>query len=331
MVLVRLSLTLAALMVGNVQGQWTPGETCEGCLEASDDFQLCLETYTCDSDAILRSPNMRGVATTCGMGTLQDGNHEIKCRETGDKLDQCMRTCLPECILEETQDYFQCAANSAECNIEDCVTKIALNQEWLDRADDGEFFEKLGEELTEISMFETDCDGTDDKAKKVCEIGELCCGGCNEELGAVMHCVVNELVRPYQYGLIYTDGDVGEFSSSDECENIAEKNGKEACTTLLGERRKLTDVVNSTMTTMPEVSPEAAAAAEKCVGALNVAIGTNDVTNGADTFVNCVSVEGARLLESGDEETEDAGTDSGAPNSVISAAFLVVAAASVFV
>merc|ERR1712241_1048973 len=82
------------------------------------------------------------------------------------------------------------------------------------------------------------------------------------------------------------------------------------------------------------VDPAAAAATEKCMTDMKMLIGRGNVTSAANNFMNCVSIEGGKILETGDdeeEEEEEEDTGSGAVNRVISTAFLVAAGASALV
>jgi hypothetical protein len=206
--------------------------------------------------------------------------------------------------------------------MEDCVTSIALERDWTVDAE-GDFFEQLGESL-ENTQFSEDCTSTNEKAKEVCKLGKDCCAVCNPELGKVMHCIVNEVTRPW----IKSEGfDPSWDSSEDECPELSVSDGEGACSGLLGGRkRQLTDTEE---TTGGDVSDKTAAATEKCMKGMKMNVALGNVTAASSDTINCVVVEGARMLEK-DEEAPKESNSAASPKSVLSAAFLLVAAASVF-
>lgn len=327
--MVRLSLTLFALIVGSANGQWDPTiAECSDCLKSADEFNSCLlESKSCvPVQADL--PSMEIVARTCGM----PGD----CPEYAKKVDVCLKRCLPSCVNPELRDYFDCAGNKVSggsCRIEDCVTRIALKREWIDGGNDEEFFEDLGEDLSEIAQL-GDCTGTDAYAKEICQISTECCQDCNPKMGILMNCVVNELVRPYQYQITNQAGSY-QFSSDDKCGNLDIDDGRGACPFYLEGR--MLEETNKTMTEgemaeepMPPSDPKVDELVDKCMNGLKYTIGLGNVTKAGEEFMTCAAVEGARILDVEDEEEEEEPADSAA-RKVMSAAFLVVAATSMFV
>lgn len=329
--MVRLSLTLFALIVGSANGQWDfSNSACDGCLEAADEYSSCLlQSQTCVS-AQAAQPSMQIVARTCNM----PGD----CADYAEKVDSCLRDCLPACLDPELRDYLNCAArrvgglNDGPCRIEDCVTRIALQREWIDGGSDESFFEDLGEDLTQVAQL-GDCVGTDLYAKEICQISNECCEPCTPRMGILMNCVVNELVRPYQYQITNQDGGY-EFSDDDKCSNLDIDSGRGACPFYLG-GRMLEETNKTTMDgemakePMPPTDPKVDELADKCMNALKYNVGMGNVTQAGEEFMSCAAVEGARILDVEDEEEEEP-ADSAA-RKVISAAFLVVAATSMFV
>jgi len=353
MKLVQSSLTMAAMIVSSrsVYGQWNPDdESCDGCMGHADKFQSCVKESCIDDKlyCMLAPPFSSSVTlgNCCNFGS--------DCSEAAKKLDICTgydydcgsdsskecekpKPCLPSCVESSIAKYLSCSYKSSlqdTCVMSDCVTKIALDRDWINvTSKEDNFLEKLGESL-EDQQFSNDCTSTSAKALEVCKIGQSCCDGCNPELGMVMHCIVNEVIRPWQKEETTRDS----FDSDDdECADLSKgrnnKPGEEACCGLLdGEcerrQRQLTDLEG---TTGGVVNDKVAAATEKCMEGMkwNVALG-NSTAAGSDTM-NCVVVEGARMLESGGEEEAPKESNSAAsPKSVLSAAFLVVAAAAVF-
>lgn len=323
-----LSLTLFALIVGSANGFWdSSSSNCEGCLEAADDFNSCLLQSRSCVPAQADLPTMEIVARTCNM----PGD----CPDYAAKVDSCLRNCLPRCVDPELRDYFGCAANKVTqgpCRIENCVTRIALKREWIDGDSDDSFFEDLGDDLRNVAQL-GDCDGTDDYAKEICQISNECCEPCTEKMGILMNCVVNDLVRPYQYQITNTAGSY-QFDSDDKCSNLDIDDGKGACPFLLGGR--ILEETNKTMMEgemaeepMPPTDPKVNELADKCMNQLKYNVGMGNVTQAGEEFMSCAAVEGARILDVEDEEEEEP-ADSAA-RKVISAAFLVVAATSMFV
>jgi len=354
MKVVQSTLTLAALLISShsVYGQWDPDNSvCDGCLEHGDTFQSCVKQFCKDDNEngddkkyCLASPpytSSTSLGGCCGF--------DNDCMETAPKVDDCTANCLPSCVEPSISRYLSCAERSnlsGSCAMEDCITKITLDRSWIDvgESSDGEdFFEKLGESLEEQS-FSNDCQSTNDKGKEVCQIGASCCDSCNPKLGVVMNCIVNEMIRPWQKSED-TFGDSFD-SSEDACSDFRagtiNNPGKEACATLLGteRQRQLTDMEETTDETEEVVSEKAMKSTEECMKGMKWNIALGNVTEAGSITMNCVVIEGARMLEideegepkaSNEKEVEPKASSAAAsPKTVLSAAFLVVAATSLF-
>jgi len=346
MKLVQSSLTVAAVIISSrsVYGQWDPdNEQCEDCLEEADKFQGCVEDKCINGDnkefclgeaQYLTTSVVLGIC--CGFGD--------SCLQSAEKMDTCTgmgmdsddindgESCLPSCVSSSINEYFECMDPSDNsCSMEDCVTSIALQNDWIidpdANSDGGDFFEQLGESLEDVS-YSDDCTSTNEKALRVCEIGESCCQGCNPELGMVMHCIVNEVTRPWIKAKSGFDSSWD--SSEDECPELSagsSSDGKDACSGFLDRRqRQLTDTEE---TTGGDVSDKSAAATEKCMKSMKMNVALGNATAAGSETINCVVVEGARMLEK-EEEAPKESNAAASPKSVLSAVFLVVAAASVF-
>lgn len=345
MKLVQLSLTLAATIINShsVYGQWNPDNSdCDGCLTNADEFQVCVQQFCMNTECLGAPPytNVPSLASCCGM----DSN----CRDYADQMETCLDDCLPECIEESIRSYLECSDQSAltgTCNMEDCITRIALDRDFIDVGGNAnEFFEELADDL-ENTGFTADCSSTVEKATLVCETGESCCNYCNPQLGMVMNCVVNVMIRPWQKTVV----DNQSYDSNDDaCEALTEgpnsQPGYRACGDMLA-RRQLNDVIvnvvaegnKTTMDVVAEgnktttevvVGDKAKDATAKCMGQMKWSIALGNVTEAGGGMVNCATVEGARILEK--DDSGEATTSAASPKNILSAAFLVVAAASVF-
>jgi len=333
MKLVQSSLAVAAMIISSpsVYGQWNPDNAaCEGCLEEADTFQSCVKEFCIDDKLYcLAAPpyvSSAALASCCGF--------DSDCEASAPKIDVCTEQCIPSCVEKSISEYLSCSERSnlsGACVMEDCITRIALDRDWIDvgeNSDGSNFFDKLGDDLND-QPFSTDCDSTDAKGKKVCAIGADCCSGCNPELGVVMHCIVNEMIRPWLKSDSFDSDD-------DECSALSagtnSNPGKKACETLLDSRRErqLTDMEETTDETDGVVSDTAMKATQECMKGMKWNVALGNATEAGSATINCVVVEGARMLQPDDEEEPKASNAAASPKSVLSAAFLVVAAASVF-
>merc|ERR1719491_249812 len=254
------------------------------------------------------------LATCCDM----DSN----CQDYADQMETCLEDCLPECIEESIGEYLQCSDQSAltgTCNMEDCITGIALEADYLAvDGDEDDFLQELADDL-EDTGFTADCSSTVEKATTVCETGRTCCNYCNPQLGMMINCVVNVMIRPWQKSEISESYD----SDDDACEaltagpgNQPSEYGRHACRDMLA-GRQLTDVVvnvvaegnKTTMDVVAEgnktttevvVGDKAKDATAKCMEQMKWGIALGNVTEAGGGMVNCAAVEGARMLKKGD-------------------------------
>merc|ERR1711972_278327 len=97
--------------------------------------------------------------------------------------------------------------------------------------------------------------------------------------------------------------------------------------TMNGDVEAMVDATMDKAKEMVDIAPEAEEAANKCMKQFKWNLGMGNSTKAGAEMINCVSIEGARLLEEEEEEAPSAANAN--TRSVLSAAFLVVAAASV--
>merc|ERR1711862_198582 len=197
--------------------------------------------------------------------------------------------------------YLDCSRTVSPCRFDNCVTGIALDRDWINvEGDEDEFYKQLAEYL-DSKGFSDSCESTEEKAKLVCDIGKSCCETCNPELGEVMNCVVNNMTRPW----LFTQDRTGVFSSDEECAKLsAGKDGNEACATLLGagDKRQLMEA-RRTLTETEEmaVSNETG----KCMEELRWNVMLGNVTEAGEGYTNCVTIAGAKILETDDYGSDD--------------------------
>jgi len=269
-------------------------------------FSSCTEKYCVGSETrCLRAPPFLSADSLRGCCKMEKSDSGKDCSDAAEAVDQCLEKCLPGCVLETATAYLDCSRTISPCRFDNCVTGIALDRDWIDvKGDDNDiFYEQLSNDL-EGKVFSDSCESTEEKAKLVCDIGKSCCETCNPELGAVMNCVVNDMMRPW----LFTRG--GEFSSDEECAKLsAGTNGTEACATLLGagDKRQLMEA-RRTLTETEEmaVSNETG----KCMEELRWNVMMGNVTEAGEGYTNCVTIAGAKILETDDYGNDDDGSSS---------------------
>lgn len=332
----KLVASVVVLSLGHVvNGQWNPniGE-CNDCISAADDLKKCVDSYCVDTgdEACLAAPpylTMVDIADCCRFTSRA----EAYCTVAARKVDTCIDSCLPTCVEETIVDYMECAnfrSSNEDCSISDCITKIALEKEWVgdELNDEEKFFEKLQDSLVVQGQDESlECDNNEAKATSVCEIGQNCCDNCNPYLGDVIDCIVNEVVRPWQFSYF------GEtFDSDNDCEADCDRLTRRG-------RRLLDDTTTTSYTGDAEedkaLRAKAQLAAKPCLDGMknSVALSGNMSNIGGETM-NCVVVEGARTLSTEDgatqeNEKKESSAKSAAAASIASALLAAAAAAVV--
>jgi len=335
---VVVAFTLALFAVSS-NGQWETGGDCEGCVENADIFQNCVKDYCVDSDGsygeskeyCLAEPmftDMRQLADCC---LMSDRSGKDECNEAGENINGCLTDCLPECVEDSIYNYMNCyyfeETLKANCNLGDCITKIALDKEWMgDKLNnEEEFFKALEQSLQQGSASEKlECDKAEEKAAKVCSIGQSCCGECNPELGDMMDCIVNTVVRPWQ--IMKFEKNPDDYS---DCETECDRLGYD--------RRDLAEDAAKSVSLTGDAAQDKAIreqsviAAKPCLDNMRstIAVSGNMTAIGPDT-INCVVVESARVLQKS-EDTEPAAKVSSATSvaaASIASAFLAAAAAA---
>jgi len=316
---------------------WSPGESCSGCVEAADTMLGCIEEH-CGPDC-LQTPRFDSVGS---LPDCCDMPSDSECTSAAGVVENCLENCLPECVQEKVTDYLQCNTLTSTmrsvsgCNLDDCMTQIALDREWVGGDDDSDdslantdkFFKQLTDDIKSISGTSAEsCDGAEDKAKSVCAIGGTCCAPCNPELSDVMDCVVNDLVRPFQLE--------SDFDSRDDDCNLE-------CSQLLNQRRELGEETNTTNTTTATTATatknavaraEAEKALKPCFTNMNLQIVLGNITNAGDALINCMVNESVKVLVTDDSDQEPAATTSPASTVVVHASIIsvfVVVAATTF-
>merc|ERR1712032_544099 len=233
-----------------------------------------------------------------------------------------------------------------KCRSEDCLTSLVLTYDIiLTGGNQNDLVEEIGEEISDNVGNLGNCDESNALAKDVCEVNGLCCPSCDEELGMLINCVVNNVYRPF---IVESDGnDV--FSEDDICDEINEKDGEKACENVMDMRRlakkdmrKLAENTtepadDSMMTTEEEeeVDPVVLAKQQECQKKFRTTMMYN-VTAATSELLKCNAEASVAVLDEVDkseeeekEEEKEAPKESAANTSTksfISAALFVVAA-----
>lgn len=339
MKLVQSSVVALALFAASSNGQWDSGGDCEGCVENADIFQQCVKDYCLDEAGeygvskrdCLAEPlytDMKELAICCDMSDRSGRN---ECEDAGESINGCLDNCLPDCVEDTIYNYMNCYTyrQSAGCDLGDCITKIALDKEWVgdELNNEDEFFKALQESLQEGSASDKlECSGAEEKATEVCRIGKSCCDNCNNDLGIMMDCIVNTVVRPWQMVQFNEDPD-----DYDDCETECDRLGVD--------RRDLAEDASASASLTGDaaqdkaIRDQSAIAAKPCLDNMRsaIAVSGNMTAIGTDT-INCVVVESARVLQT-DETTDTAAKDGSKESSAtsvtaasIASAFLAAAA-----
>lgn len=198
------SLVIAFALLSSinaVSATWDPTkDSCDKCDKTGDNWAKCLQNhcYGKNVECLTYFPSADSLSICCDM--------DFDCIETSTKIDKCLSDCLPSCVDSTISNYMSCtgyrSSTTTGCDVEDCMTKIVLDRDWLAEGDSlsnsNKFLQKLGDDLQEKKYFGYDgCVSTEQKVAEVCEIGETCCDNCNSQLSDVMDCVVNEVVREW--------------------------------------------------------------------------------------------------------------------------------------
>jgi len=287
-------LVLSFALLRNVNANWSPSDSCDGCEKAAGEWAVCLES-SCrgsDSSCLDYFPNADSLQSCCNM--------DNDCGETSRKIDTCLNDCLPSCVSDTVNNYMQCTTyrSANPCNIEDCITGIVLDRSWAPDAASStkKFLENLEDDLENTKYSGEDgCSTTEAKATEVCRIGKTCCDPCNEQLGDVMNCVVNEMIRPW-------------MGFSDDCETDCD----ELPVRKLQESGAFT-TGNSTLD--KELSVMAVEKTNECTNSLKTQIilgeGNSSVTSAewgpkaGENFMNCVVLAGVNATAGDQAMTKD--------------------------
>ena len=137
----------------------------------------------------------------------EKGDPLYNCKDTLEDASDCIEECLHPCVTETAWDYASCVA-SAEVGLS-CLDKGACldslkhafyevdydKESSRDKSNDwaeSEVFNDFVEEIEDVK--ENDCDDTKDLVEDVCYEGEVCCSDCQEELGDVINCFVENVL-----------------------------------------------------------------------------------------------------------------------------------------
>ena len=137
------------------------------------------------------------------------GDPLYNCKDTLEDAAVCIDDCLHPCVTETAWEYASCVAG-AESGLscldkEECLDSLKhafyevdydkessrdKSNDWAD----SEVFNDFVEEMEDVK--ENDCDDTKELADDVCVEGEACCADCQEELGDVLSCFVDNVLGP---------------------------------------------------------------------------------------------------------------------------------------
>jgi len=331
MKLVQSSVVVVLFAVSS-NGQWETGGNCEGCVENADIFQECVKDYCIDSDgsygeskeSCLDEPLYTDMGQLAECCLMSDRSGSDECVDAGEHINGCLTDCLPDCVEETIGNYMTCYlyrdSIEDECDLSDCITKIALDKEWVgdELNDEDAFFEALEESLQEGSASDKlECDGAEEKATAVCNIGKSCCENCNPRLGEMMDCIVNTVVRPWQIMKFEKNPD-DYYDCETECDRLGV------------DRRDLAEDAASLTGDAAQdkaIREQSVIAAKPCLDNMRstIAVSGNMTAIGPDT-INCVVVESARVLQK-DEPAATVSSATSVAAASIASAFLAAAAA----
>mmetsp|Transcript_7248 Transcript_7248/g.11113 ORF Transcript_7248/g.11113 Transcript_7248/m.11113 type:complete len:362 (-) Transcript_7248:116-1201(-) len=191
-------------------------EECTGCLEDIDDARDCLREcndviiINSDGDTVSRlSECLRDNGDFGDVTSLDDlsqcCNFDRGCENDLGDVQDCLGDCLDICLQEDAEEYLECVrqeTGTRGCELTACLNGFLSNdiEDDINFAGSGDIFDLRSISNAVAGFSEDDLENClliKDFVDTTCDIGRSCCDRCDSELGAMVGCIVNDVVIPF--------------------------------------------------------------------------------------------------------------------------------------
>jgi energy-coupling factor transporter ATP-binding protein EcfA2 len=205
-----MKLFLATLLLASVANA-DQLETCTTCLEDIDDATLCLrecsnKEYNGNSLLAECLTDDNDLDDVTSIGDLVDCcQFERDCDNTLRDVQECLTGCLDTCIKDDAAQYLTCMkenTGSGGCELSKCLDSFLSEdtEDQITSTGSSDIFDLRGisDAVATISEDDVaDCELLKNFVETTCDIGRSCCDRCDSELGAVVGCLINDIVIPF--------------------------------------------------------------------------------------------------------------------------------------
>jgi hypothetical protein len=296
----------------------------DGCLERTDD------KYKDESDQNLKKiDSLEDFSECCDF----DGS----CEKDLESAEDCVTSCIDPCIREAPKEYIDCINDevrddpaSTKCGRQACINGF-LDEDGLEDelGGSGLDLKNLQDKISKINAEDLeDCSLLEDFVNEVCEVGEDCCEKCNKELGAVVDCLINDVVVPMLAIQLNTTVATCPIDT-DKCEL---KVRRELSQEQVGQFNRL---VSSAKKTPPQskrdlikdasyrrVLQDGPKNVDDCEGEIQKGMLLTNVTDGANKYMECVIGAATDVMVAVEEEDETSGSSTVVTMAAFVATFL---------
>jgi hypothetical protein len=249
---------------------------------------------------------MGDLVSCCRMDTYNDESLGHDCRSTMFEARQCATTqaCIDPCVKQTAVEYLQCVQAAkvvGTCPFAAFCMGMLFNDPQLDEKGNPisatnslDFGDILGT-AAGSAIGSGSCSSFEPFVSKVCELGQNCCSACNEKLGALTNCLVNNFVLPL-YKL-----ESGVVDNGLQCPVSTSPCGLPATATSRGGTRRILDEeeVSEVEAGQPDVNITG------CEQDLSINWIVHNESYAAGEFFNCIGEKMVQIVAQEDENASD--------------------------
>eukprot|EP00339_Tiarina_fusa_P022542 CAMPEP_0117040888 /NCGR_PEP_ID=MMETSP0472-20121206/28590_1 /TAXON_ID=693140 ORGANISM="Tiarina fusus, Strain LIS" /NCGR_SAMPLE_ID=MMETSP0472 /ASSEMBLY_ACC=CAM_ASM_000603 /LENGTH=366 /DNA_ID=CAMNT_0004751751 /DNA_START=106 /DNA_END=1206 /DNA_ORIENTATION=+ len=334
--------TLLLAAIAQAQIDDTQFEACTGCLEDIDDARDCLRECNnqiltnSDGDTVsLLSECLRDNGDFGDVTQLSDlsdcCDFDRGCENDLGGVQDCLTDCLDTCIQDDADAYLQCVrteTGSRGCELTACLDGFLSDdiEDDLSLAGSEDIFDirSIANTVSQISEDDVaDCELLRDFIETTCDLGRSCCDRCDSELGAMVGCLINDIVIPFI--AIETNTTIAKCPIDEQDCELGRTDSRKASAVTPEEAELFNKAVNlpkggtsKAGTTKRNTKREAIVAGAKkrrlegsttdeeiaaCESQMRLDIVASNMTHATNKYMECIT--GAAIMSLEDEETDD--------------------------
>jgi hypothetical protein len=183
-------------------------------LDARDCLRDCNNAQYFDKNGVLQDDSLlaacldlNGDFSVDDIDSLVDccGFTDKDCEDDLQEVQDCLGACLDVCIRDIAVAYVDCIRDETgtrKCVLGECLDGLLGDdiEDEIGIGGSGDIFDlrNVANTIDDIEERDLkDCNLLEDFVKTVCDLGDACCDRCQEDLGLLVDCLVNDIVIPF--------------------------------------------------------------------------------------------------------------------------------------